>query len=71
MNRYRYYCIMRPPAPGTIPAGVREVEDYGERRYIPEIDRMAWGWVEYDRELTHAEIRGYELIRAPREDEWE
>lgn len=69
MNRYRYYCIMRPPAPGAIPAGAREVEDYGERCYIPEIDRMAWGWIEYDNPLTPQKIANYELIASPRKDE--
>lgn len=69
MNRCRYYCIMCSPAPGAIPAGAREVEDYGERRYIPEIDCMAWGWVEYDNPLTPQEIANYELIASPRKDE--
>ena len=63
--------IMRPPMPGAIPKGAAEVESYADRRYIPQIDRMAWGWVEYDRELTLDEVYDYELIREPREDEWQ
>ena len=66
---YRYYCIMRPPAPGAIPKGTCFTCEYTERRYIPEIDRMAWGWVKYDTPLTLAEVYEYELIAAPREDE--
>ena len=68
---YRYYCIMRPPAPGAIPR-LRIFSDFkafDERRYVPEIDRMAWGWVEYMEELTMQEIADYELIMQPREDE--
>lgn len=66
----KYYCTQRPPAPGAVPAGgLIETEDYGERRYIPDIDRMAWGAVVYDRELAPWEIMRYELTREPREDE--
>lgn len=66
---YRYYCIMRPPMLGGLPYGrvLMEAEGFGERRYVPEIDRMAWGWVEYAEPLTPMEISEYELISAPRE----
>lgn len=69
MKRYRYYCIMRPPMIGGIPNGglLLEAKAFDERRYIPAIDRMAWGWLEYDRELTPGEISDYELIMHPRE----
>ena len=39
------------------------------RGYVPEIDMMAWGWVEYAEPLTPMEISEYDLISAPREDE--
>ena len=65
MNEYKYYCIMRPPMPGVIPKGAMEVMTFRERRYVPEIDRMAWGYVVYTRELCYAEINEYELISAP------
>lgn len=67
----RYYCIMRPPTPGAIPAGALNICCYEDRRYVPEIDRMAWGWVEYDHELAPADIYEYELISQPREDEYD
>ena len=67
---YRYYCIMRPPMIGGLPYGrtLQNAEAFDERCYIPEIDRMAWGWVEYAEELTPREISDYELIMHPRED---
>lgn len=67
MNRYRYYCIMRPPMIGGIPHSriLQDAMCYEERCYIPEIDRMAWGWLEYDQELSYEEIHDYELIAAP------
>lgn len=65
---FRYYCIMRPPMPGGVPhPGLLGAEVFTERRYVPEIDRLAWGWVEYVRELTPAEVSEYELIAHPRE----
>lgn len=68
---YRYYCIMRPPAPGAIPRLhiFSDFKVFDKRRYIPEIDRMAWGWVEYMNELPMRAVANYELIAAPREDE--
>lgn len=67
---FRYYCIMRPQMFGDLPTGanVRSVKLFSERRYIPEIDRMAWGWVECDEELTPQEVFDYELIMKPREE---
>lgn len=68
---YHYYCIMRPAAPGTVPrpSEVVNFKHFSERRYVAEIDRMAWGWVEYETPLTPMEISEYELISEPREDE--
>lgn len=70
-KRYRYYCIAYPPAPDTLPATCIPVEhcSFDTRCYIAAIDRMAWGWAEYGRELPPAEIARYELIMKPREDE--
>ena len=65
MNGFKYYCIIRPPMPGGIPKGAIEVCAFRERRYVPEIDRMAWGYVIYTHELPYAEIREYELIAHP------
>lgn len=67
----KYYCVMRPPMIGGLPWGrmLIEAEAFDERRYVPEIDRMAWGWVMYDEELTPQEIADYELIMQPREVE--
>ena len=64
---YRFYCRMRPPAPGAIPPGAVSVTEHLSRCYAPEIDRMVWGCVTYDRELTTCEIAEYDLIREPRE----
>lgn len=62
--RYRYYCLFRPPMPGAFPRGCVELEDFGDRRFVPEMDREAWGWVEYDHPLTKQQIDDYELFPA-------
>ena len=64
MKRYRYYCLMRPPAPGTIPRGAVEVEYWDARPYVDAIKHHAWGYVEYSRPLTDTEIGEYELCPA-------
>ena len=62
----RYYLTERPPMPGTIPRGCINIMDFGIKKYVQEIDREAWGWVEYERELTDKEISEYELVTAER-----
>ena len=59
---HQYFCIMRPPAPGAIPRGAHSVTDFGQRVFIPEIQREAWGFALYDRQLTEDEIWEYDLV---------
>ena len=59
---YRYYCLYRPPMLGTVPRGMFNWEDYTDRRYCPQIERYAWGYVEYEKPLTKAQIQNYELF---------
>ena len=64
--RWRYYCKMRPFAPGSVPAG-KEVVDWADldpNEIIPEIEHGAWSWIEYGRKLTDQEIEDYELSPA-------
>lgn len=61
----RYYCPMRPPAPGAVPTrGLREIHYCDRREMVPGCNRPVWGWVDYDRQLTPAEISDCELIPA-------
>lgn len=69
---YRYYCTKQPKGLCAVPYiedAHMDGETFREARYIPEIDCMAWGWVEYDTPLTPAVIAQFKLIAAPREDE--
>lgn len=60
---YRYYCRFRPPMPGAIPKnGLEGVADFD---YPQSFDGVsAWGYVEYNRELTEKEISDYELVAS-------
>ena len=58
---YKYYLILRGRSIGTQPEGYVGWTDYTERRAVPEIARMAWGELYYDRELTEKEVRDYDL----------
>lgn len=64
MKLYRYYTLYRPPMPGAIPKCTHIVCDYGQRKFVPEIGREAWGFVDCERELTLSEIAEYELMAA-------
>ena len=63
-GRYRYYCLLRPVGPGAVPPGFADWGECDPDKVIPEIGRGAWGWVEYERELTLVEIADYELAPA-------
>lgn len=72
MNMYRYYCMKNPPEHGKLTElkllskPLQCVECYAVRRYVNEIDRMAWGWVEYAEALPPEEAAKYGLIMEPR-----
>lgn len=61
----RYYNTQRPVAPGTYPRkGAQEIVNFDRRTPVEVIGRAAWGYIEYDRELTQAEADEYELVRG-------
>ena len=60
----KYFSVMRPVSIGTFPReGVEEIVNFDNRTYCPEINREAWGYIEY-RELSEKEVSEYELILA-------
>jgi len=62
----RYYLTQRGPGPGALPRSgtnlITGVEDFGNRIYVEEINRRAWGYVEYEKPLAIKEINDYELV---------
>lgn len=66
--RITYYCTKKPPGTGTLPFyGQVFAVDYNERRYVEDIDRMAYGEAVYNRELSHEIMSIFGLIREPQE----
>lgn len=63
MKTYRYYCLYRPPMPGTIPRGAIAIKDFGDKQRVEEIGRDAWGYAEFQRELTDHEVLDFELAK--------
>ena len=60
---YRYYCRFRPPMPGGIPRkGLVHTASFDWPQSFNGI--TAWGWAEYDRELTDKEVDDYELAAS-------
>ena len=59
---YRYYYTLRPPAPMCQPKGFNRFFAYDDYTFIESIGRKAWGWVEYDHELTSGQYLMYDLV---------
>ena len=69
-NVYKYFSLLRPIMPGTFPKeGKLEHFNLNRRQYCSEINREAWGWILYDRELTEREARSYDLRKEGDRDE--
>ncbi len=60
-----YYSALRPIGIGCCPkSGIVSITNFDRRKYVPEIDREAWGYVEYDHELTEKEAYSYDLVKG-------
>lgn len=61
----RYYSTQRPVAPGTYPKPqgnpVKDAYNFINPIYCKEIDREAWGYIEYEQPLTEEEAEHWEL----------
>lgn len=63
---YKYYSTERPVAPGTFPKPqgnkVLNIENFDDRTYIEQIDREAWGFIEYDKPVCKIIADDFELV---------
>lgn len=59
----RYYSTQRPVMPGGFPkkTAVEKIENFDTKTFCEEIGREAWGYIEYQTELTKEEADAYEL----------
>lgn len=60
----RYYSIMRPIGIGTYPAGAHIINicNFGCRKYVDEIGREAWGYIDFAHTLSKQNQMNYELL---------
>lgn len=58
----KYFSMLRPIGPGGYPKGaVIAIHNYEGRRFCPEINRMAWGYIEYANKLPEEVAYQYGL----------
>ena len=64
---YRYYSTQRPIGIGCYPKPVGNkvlnIENFDERKKVPEISRKAWGYIEYEYPVDEDQLRAYELVK--------
>lgn len=64
----KYYSTQRPVMPGSFPKPqgnkVLAIENFDRRTYCPEIEREAWGYLEYEQPLTEKDVAAYELVKG-------
>lgn len=60
---YRYYSLLRPVGPGTYPrpSEAKNIVNFDDRTFVDDINRYAWGYIEYEKELSWDEARDYDL----------
>ena len=75
---YRYYSTLRPLMVGGIPfpkqpgESITTIVNFEEgRTYCKDIDRPAWGYIEYTAPLDPKQVSDYELVQAPQEADHE
>lgn len=63
-TKHRYYLTQRPASLGTHPKGTTDLVNFDDKQQVDDIGREAWGYVEYDKPLTDAQISDYELTKG-------
>ena len=66
----RYYSTQRPILPGGFPKPVGnralDVRNFEDKTYCEEIEREAWGYIEYEHPIHPESALDYELTPPPR-----
>lgn len=62
----RYYSVLRPVSIGTFPKPennkVLKINNFANRSYCREIDREAWGFIDYEKPLSPDDAERYDLV---------
>lgn len=63
VRAHRYFSTLRPIGPGTFPKeGMISFQNYGYRMEDNPSGRPAWGYLDYDRQLSMKETFSYDLV---------
>ena len=61
----RYYSTQRPAGPGTFPKPkdnrVLDLWNFGKPLFCEQVNRDAWGYIDYEKPLTEQQTADYEL----------
>ena len=61
----RYYSTQRPVMPGGYPQkGINKIHNFDTRIFCESIGRDAWGYVDYEQELSEEEMHSFELVKG-------
>lgn len=70
---YRYYSTLRPLSMGTFPKPknnrIISIENFDERTFCTEINRPAWGYIEYELPVEDGLLNQCELIKESKNNE--
>ena len=62
----KYFSTQRPLMPGDFPKPegnkILNIHNFNARKYVEEVNRMAWGWIEYEHILSYYDMIDYEFI---------
>lgn len=62
----RYYSILRPVSIGTFPNldgnEILKICNFDSGSYCKEIDREAWGFIDYEKLLSSEDVEKYDLM---------
>lgn len=64
METIRAYSINRPVSLGTYPKGyeITDRVNFEARRYVEEIEREAWGYIDFAESVPQSELARFELV---------
>ena len=66
----RVWSLLRPISMGTYPKeyGVREIVNFHCKQFVPEINRQAFGYIDYEQDLPKEVQEHYDLMPGPEID---
>lgn len=66
----RVWSLLRPISMGTYPKeyGVKDIVNFHHKEFVPEINRQAFGYIDYEQDLPKEEQEHYDLMPVPEID---